>query len=138
MPFQINPNLLDTPIVKTSIYGENNPQFIDFMAPGIMVTIIFTLSIGLTALMFVIEKKEGLLERTAVANVNTFELISAHVTVKLIIMVFQTVVLLVIVTFLFELSMKGSIFLAGFLIILQGFCGMSFGKLEYYNFKRNY
>ena len=46
MPFQINPNLLDTPIVENAIYGQNDPQFIDFMAPGIMVTIIFLLSIG--------------------------------------------------------------------------------------------
>lgn len=128
-PIKINPHLFETPIVRTAVYGEIDPQFIDFMAPGIMVTIIFVLSIGLTALIFVIEKKEGLLERTAVANVNTLELITAHITMKLIIMIFQTVVLLVIATVLFGVNMKGSIYLAGFLIILQGFCGMSFGKI---------
>jgi ABC-type transport system involved in cytochrome c biogenesis permease component len=110
MPFQINPNLLDTPIVKNAIYGQNDPQFIDFMAPGIMVTIIFLLSIGLTALLFVIEKKEGLLERTAVANVNTIELIGAHVTLKLVVMVIQTAVLLAITTLLFDIRVQGILF----------------------------
>lgn len=105
----VNPNILGTPLVKIPVYGEADPQFIDFMAPGIMVTIIFILSIGLTALIFVIEKKEGLLERTAVANVNTLELITAHVTVKLIIMIFQIAMLLFISIIVFEVNMKGEL-----------------------------
>lgn len=130
-PFSINPSLLDTPIQITTIYGDLNPQFIDFMAPGIMVTIIFTLAIGLTALIFVIEKNEGILERTAVAGVNTIELITAHMSAKFIIMILQTVVLLGISIFLFGVNMKGSFFIAGLLLILQGFAGMSFGKNKY-------
>lgn len=105
--FEQNPNLLGTPLVKTAIYGEADPQFIDFMAPGIMITVIFILSIGLTALIFVIEKKEGLLERTAVANVNTIELITAHTTMKLIIMIFQIAVILFIAIIVFNVNMKG-------------------------------
>ena len=126
----VSPSLLDIPIIKTAIYGEIDAQFINFMAPGIMVTIIFIVTIGLTALMFVIEKKEGLLERTAVAGINTFELLLSHITVKLIIMTFQTAVLLIIAVFVFKVNMVGSIFIAGILLLLQGFCGMSFGRVE--------
>ena len=39
-----------------------------------MVTVMFTLSIGLTALMFVMEKKEGLFDRSLVAGVSTIEI----------------------------------------------------------------
>jgi hypothetical protein len=39
------------------------------MVPGIMITIIFSLSIGLTGLMFVLEKKDGLLDRSWVAGI---------------------------------------------------------------------
>ena len=38
------------------------------MIPGIMVTIVFSLSIGMTSLMFVLEKKDGLLDRSAIAG----------------------------------------------------------------------
>lgn len=130
LPYPVNPSILETPIVKTSIYGDNDPQFIDFMIPGCMVTIIFLLSISLTALIFILEKKEGLLERTAVANVNTLELVGAHLTLKLLVLVLQTVLLLVISTFIFDVKMHGSIFLAGFLVVLQGFCGMSLGIIS--------
>jgi hypothetical protein len=41
---------------------------------GVMVTVMFTLSIGLTALMFVMEKKEGLFDRSLVAGVSTIEI----------------------------------------------------------------
>jgi ABC-type transport system involved in cytochrome c biogenesis permease component len=127
LPFGVSPSLLDSPIIKHAIYGDIDPQFINFMAPGIMITIIFILTIGLTALMFVIEKKEGILERTSLAGINTFELILSHISVKLIVMFFQTAVLLIIANLVFNVNMVGSIFLAGLLLLLQGFCGMSFG-----------
>lgn len=38
------------------------------MIPGVMTTIIFSLSIGFTALLFVLEKKDGLLDRSWVAG----------------------------------------------------------------------
>lgn len=124
----VNKQLLDLPIVETAVYGDIQPKFIDYMAPGVMLTVIFTLSIGLTALIFVIEKKEGLLERTAVANVNTMELITSHIAMNFVIMIFQTIVLLAIAVLLFDVNMKGSVFLAGAIIVLQGLCGMSFGN----------
>jgi hypothetical protein len=46
--------------INYPIYGEANPTFTDFVAPGMLVTIIFAQSIGLTALGLVIERREGL------------------------------------------------------------------------------
>jgi len=67
-----------------------------------MVTIIFTLAIGLTALMFVLEKKGGLMDRNYIAGVSIIEIMSAHVTVKFFIMAVQIILVLVIATFVFE------------------------------------
>jgi ABC-type multidrug transport system permease subunit len=97
------------------------------MAPGIMVTIIFTITIGLTGLMFVIEKKEGLLDRSWVAGVHTIEIMAAHITAKLIIMSIQIAFLLVISIFVFNIRIEGPVILAALLLLLQGFCGMSYG-----------
>lgn len=90
--------------MKSPIYGESNPQFIGFMAPGVMITIIFSLSIGLTSLMFVLEKKDGLLERSGVAGVTTPEIMIAHVMVKLIVMTVQIVILIAIGTLVFNVK----------------------------------
>jgi hypothetical protein len=43
------------------------------MVPGVMVSIMFSLSIGVTGLMFVTEKKDGLLDRSWVAGMTTVE-----------------------------------------------------------------
>jgi len=121
-------NLLDSPVVfQQPIYGSQNPQFINFMAPGIMVTVMFTLSIGLTSLMFVIEKKEGLLDRSLVAGVSTIEIMSAHVTAKLLIMIVQIGLLIIIANFVFQIQMSGPMIITFLLLLLQGYCGMSYG-----------
>jgi ABC-type multidrug transport system permease subunit len=113
--------------MQTPIYGEENPQFINYMAPGIMVVIIFTITIGLTGLMFVIEKKEGLLDRSWVAGVHTIEIMMAHITAKLAIMAVQITLLLLISNLVFGIIIKGPIIMAALLLLLQGFTGMSYG-----------
>lgn len=47
------------------IYGNMHPTFTDFMGPGVLVTIGFVQAIGLTAIAFVQDRKEGLLDRYA-------------------------------------------------------------------------
>lgn len=67
-----------------------------------MVSIIFFVSIGLTSLIFVIEKKEGLLERSWISGVIIIELMLSHIIVKFFIQIIQVVLLLVFAHFIFE------------------------------------
>ena len=113
--------------IQKPIYGDINPQFVNYMAPGIMISIIFTITIGLTGLMFVIEKKEGLLDRSWVAGVHTIEIMFAHITSKLAIMLVQITCMLVISSLAFNIKINGPIALSALLLLLQGFCGMSYG-----------
>ena len=55
-------------VILPPIYGSPNPSFTDFIAPGMIVSIGFAMSIGLTALIFVIERREGMLDRTWAAG----------------------------------------------------------------------
>jgi len=127
-PFGFDPAFFQTPIiVQTPIYGRKDPQFINFMVPGIMVTIIFSLSIGLTSLMFVLEKKDGLLDRSWIAGVSTPEIMIAFVMVKMIVLTVQISILLIMATFVFNVTIKGPFILSAILLLLQGFCGMSYG-----------
>ncbi|CAF1478403.1 unnamed protein product, partial [Rotaria sordida] len=128
--YKIDPSIADPPVIlETPLYGSLVPQFLNFAAPGMMTSIIFFLAIGLTALIFVIEKKEGLLERSWIAGVTTIEVMFAHIIGKFFIQAIQVILLLVFVDIIFKVEIKGSIFLAATLIFLEGLCGMSYGLL---------
>ena len=101
--FGLDPSLVDPPVrVEAVIYGERNPEFRNFAAPGIMMSIIFFLAIGLTSLIFVVEKKEGLFERIWVTGVKTIEMIVAHLVMKTFIQLIQVVLMIVFAKFLFQ------------------------------------
>ena len=64
-----NPSAFEFPVkFETPIYGGQNPSFTEFMAPGVLLSISFLAAVALTALAFVMERKEGLLERSLVAG----------------------------------------------------------------------
>jgi hypothetical protein len=67
-----------------------------------MISIIFFLAIGLTALIFVVEKKEGLLERSWIAGVTTVEVMLAHVIVKFFIQFIQIILMVVFADVIFQ------------------------------------
>ncbi|MCS5537705.1 MAG: ABC transporter permease, partial [Candidatus Poseidoniaceae archaeon] len=55
--------------IADPIHGEENPEFIDFLAPGIMVLVCFMFSIILTTMAFVGERNDGTLDRLFAAGV---------------------------------------------------------------------
>jgi ABC-type multidrug transport system permease subunit len=67
-----------------------------------MISIIFFLAIGLTALIFVVEKKEGLLERSWIAGVTTVEVMLAHIIVKFFIQFIQIILMVVFADLIFQ------------------------------------
>ncbi|CAF3754855.1 unnamed protein product [Rotaria socialis] len=125
---RIDPALADPPvIIESPIYGSKAQRFLNFAAPGMMISIIFFLAIGLTALIFVVEKKEGLLERSWIAGVTTVEVMLAHVIVKFFIQFIQIILMVVFADVIFQVTIEGPVLLAMALIFIQGICGMSYG-----------
>ena len=67
------------------MYGSNSPTFTEFMAPGVILSITvctakanisllnltaqYFMAVGLTSISFIIERKEGLLDRSWIAGV---------------------------------------------------------------------
>jgi ABC-type multidrug transport system permease subunit len=101
--YKIDPSIVDPPvIIENPLYGNLVPRFLNFAAPGMMISIIFFLAIGLTALIFVVEKKEGLLDRSLIAGVTTIEIMFAHIIVKFFIQFIQIVLLIVFADFIFK------------------------------------
>ena len=71
-----NTKLGDVPIqFKDPIYGTKEPSFTDFVAPGVILTIVFFLAVALTSSVLIIERMEGLLDRSWVAGVTPAEVL---------------------------------------------------------------
>ncbi|CAL8115332.1 unnamed protein product [Orchesella dallaii] len=116
-------------LIAEPIYGSIDSTFREFMAPGIILSIIFFMSVALTGSAFITEKKEGMLNRTLISGVSTGEIITAHMITQYIVMAGQTLLVLLVMIFMFEVEIKGSTFLAIALTLAQGTCGMAYGFL---------
>ncbi|XP_011305876.1 ABC transporter G family member 23 [Fopius arisanus] len=109
------------------IYGPEEPNFTNFAAPGIILTIIFFLSVALTSGAMLLERNEGLLERSLVSGITGTEILFGQVVTQFVVMIGQTVMMLVFVFAIFKLTIEGDIALVSALTILCGLCGMCFG-----------
>ncbi|KAM3605954.1 uncharacterized protein V6R79_007994 [Siganus canaliculatus] len=109
------------------IYGSQNTDFSTFVTPGAVLSITFYLAVGLTALSFVLERKEGLLDRCWVAGVSSLETMLAHLFSQLFVISVQIILLLIFILLVFKTPNEGSLVLVILLIVLQGVTGISFG-----------
>ena len=68
------------------------------------ISIMFGFSIGLTAISLVIERKEGLIDRTWVAGVNVTEIIVAQMVTQFFVLLIQITLLVTVVVFAFKVD----------------------------------
>ncbi|KAK3868440.1 hypothetical protein Pcinc_026167 [Petrolisthes cinctipes] len=111
------------------VYGSTDSSFTEFMAPGVILTITYFMAVGLTALSFIIERKEGLLDRSWVAGVQSSEVMLAHLATQMLVMLVQIALILVFMFSVFQLPCEGNMIWVVLISILQGFCGMTFGLM---------
>uniref|UniRef100_A0A3Q2QJB9 ABC transporter G family member 23-like n=1 Tax=Fundulus heteroclitus TaxID=8078 RepID=A0A3Q2QJB9_FUNHE len=115
------------PQFEEPIYGSLNMDFTTYVTPGAVLSISFYLAVGLTALSFVLERKEGLLDRCWVAGVSSMETMLAHLFSQLFVISVQIILMLLFILLVFKMPNEGSLFLVICLIVLQGVTGISFG-----------
>uniref|UniRef100_A0A6B2E541 Putative abc transporter n=1 Tax=Phlebotomus kandelakii TaxID=1109342 RepID=A0A6B2E541_9DIPT len=124
----MNPSLGLVPInFHDPVYGTKDPDFTDFAAPGVILTIIFFLSVALTSGAMLIERNEGMLERYLVSGITGVEILFSHVATQFIIMAGQTLLVILFAFTFFNLTLNGDLGLVILLVILNGLCGMCFG-----------
>ncbi|KAK9501880.1 hypothetical protein O3M35_012521 [Rhynocoris fuscipes] len=112
---------------RQPVYGPRVPNFTNFAAPGVMLTIVFFLSVALTSGTMLVERNEGILERCLVCGITGLELLTSHVITQSMIMVIQSLTVIVCSLYVFNIVNNGPIFWALVLVLLCGFCGMTFG-----------
>ncbi|XP_031629128.1 ABC transporter G family member 23 isoform X2 [Contarinia nasturtii] len=125
---EVNPSVAKIPVrFNKPIYGNDTPNFTDFAAPGVILTIIFFLSVALTSGAMLIERNEGMLERCLVSGITGIEMLFSHVVTQFVIMSGQTTFVLLFSFSIFGLTLEGEILWVILLTILTGLCGMCFG-----------
>jgi len=125
-----NPNSVNLPIkIGKPIYGDKEPTFTEFMAPGVVLTIAFLATVALTALAFVMERKDGILERILVSGVTPFEFLMSHVVTQLCVIVVQVALLLIFTFLVFDIPSRGPFIWVIALTMAQAICGMQYGLL---------
>lgn len=124
----LNPSVGRIPVhFNKPVYGDEIPNFTDFAAPGVILTIIFFLSVALTSGAMLIERNEGMLERCLVSGITGIEILFSHVATQFVIMCGQTTFVLIFSFSVFGLTLNGEITWVILLTILTGLCGMCFG-----------
>merc|ERR1712165_58251 len=111
------------------IYGNHDLTFTDFMAPGIILTIVHSMSLGYSAMIIIMERNEGLLDRTWIAGVTPSEFALAHFLVSLVVNLLQVIVTLVFTILVFQVPAEGSMVWVFLLTMLQGLCGTTIGLI---------
>ena len=109
------------------IYGVENPEFIDFLAPGIMVLVCFMFSIILTSMAFVGERSDGTLDRVFAAGVAPGDVLIGHLFAFSSVLVGQVGVVIFISLAVFDITIEGSVLLLSALALLLGWSSMCFG-----------
>ncbi|XP_046464439.1 ABC transporter G family member 20-like [Daphnia pulex] len=124
------PTALGIPVTFLDpIFGENEPSFVEFITPGIILTTIYLIAVALTTAVFLSERKSGLFDRSIVAGVQMSEFMIAHVVNQLIVLIGQTIFVYIFALLVFKISFHGSLALAVLITLLQGLCGMSLGLM---------
>lgn len=116
------------------VYGELKHQgYLEYMAPGVVVSISYIMATGLTALAFILERRDGLFERSLVAGVDTLQILIAHAMTQIIVMVVQIMLVLVFTFLVFDIPSRGPFEWVILLLILQGCTGMAFGEFIFFH-----
>lgn len=111
------------------VYGSFDIEFQQYVAPGVVMTMVFFLATLMTAAVFISERMDGVWDRTLVAGVSAMEMLWAHLLTQLIIMAFQSFEVIMYIGLVFDTYNKGDTATLIGLLTMTAFCGMLFGLL---------
>ncbi|XP_072934159.1 ABC transporter G family member 20-like [Epargyreus clarus] len=125
-----NEELVQIPVkFEDPVYGSMDTQVVAYMAPGVMITIIFFLPAIVTSTVMISDRLEGVWERSAVAGVRPREMLHVHVALQAAVILVQTLEMMALGFGGYSLVTKGSLLACGCLLFLQGLSGMCYGFL---------
>ena len=126
----INPATVSRPVaVQEPIYGKLEHSLINTITPGSIVAIIYSTPLLLAAFLIVLERKDGLLERSFVSGVRSIELLIAHMCTLMMALAIQVALLMFVAFVLFQVTLLGPPSEVFLILYLQGMIGIILGLL---------
>ncbi|XP_011871116.1 PREDICTED: ABC transporter G family member 20-like, partial [Vollenhovia emeryi] len=123
------PRLATPPIrFEDPIYGTTDLKYIDFVIPSVLLVIAFSSGNAISSFLTIIDREEGVWNRSVVQGVKVHEILLSHIVVESIFAVIHTITVILIVFPIWGLECKGSIFVIIFLLFLNEFCGLMCGE----------
>jgi ABC-2 type transport system permease protein len=116
-PVDIQPVFWFNPELKTS----------QFLMPGLIASILITLSVVLTAIAIVREKELGTMEQINVSPVSSFELLMGKVLPYTLISLLIAAIITIAGNIIFDVNIKGSLFWLFISTLLYLFCCVNIG-----------
>ncbi|XP_050545650.1 ABC transporter G family member 20-like isoform X2 [Daktulosphaira vitifoliae] len=125
-----NPKLANIPIqFNEPVYGKADANFSNYVAPGVILAIVFFLAVALTSSELMTDKTELLLDGVYMAGVGPFEIFLCQTIIHLIIVFIQTALVLIFMLIVFHIECKGNLSFIFLLAFLQGISGIFFGLI---------
>ena len=111
-------------------YGDvQDIEFIDYFAPGIVSYSIIMVTVMISIILFVGERREGTLQRLLVSPASESEIVIGYAMAFGVIGLLQSVVILSAAILVFDINIAGSVFLALFVIIILAIGHQGLGLL---------
>ncbi|MGA2668883.1 MAG: ABC transporter permease [Ignavibacteria bacterium] len=116
-PIDLQPIFWFNPDLKTS----------EFMIPGLVASILITLSVVLTAVSIVREKELGTIEQINVSPVSAIELLLGKILPYTLLSLLVAALIIISGHFVFQVQIKGNIFLLFISVLLYLFASLNLG-----------
>lgn len=113
--------------METRMWYNENLDSAQYMIPGIVVVLITVISMMLSAVNLVREKEIGTLEQLMVTPLRKHQMLAGKLLPFLILTFIEMTIVLVFAKYIFDIHIKGSIFLFGALSIVYLFTTLGLG-----------
>jgi len=111
------------------VFGSEKTSYQEYCTQGIFIAILYFLPLLSTSLKYIMDRKAGTLDRILVAGITSTEIIIASITEQIFTLLFQAVISFALMTYLFDITIKGSVVAALGLAVLIGISGVAMGFL---------
>ena len=126
----IPPDAAPMSVQTSKEYGDAMEiEFIDYFAPGIVSYSIIMVTVMISIILFVGERREGTLQRLLVSPASESEIVIGYAMAFGVIGLLQSIVILSAAILVFDINIAGSVFLALFVIIILAIGHQGLGLL---------
>ncbi|XP_065887955.1 ABC transporter G family member 20-like [Dysidea avara] len=123
--FYFNPSLN----LSNVVYGGNDLDITDFVAPGIIAGMTLAVAIGLTSTNLIVDRIAGLYDRTWVAGVSVIEVVTSQMITYGLVALLQDIPEIIVGVYVFNVIREGNILLVFLIAYLAGICGITIGLM---------